>query len=97
MEWLLCRVILFRYGWIYAPVEIDETILKNIADLTSAKYFRATNSESLKDILTEIDKIEKKRIKDSTDIKASIPIPKRPLISTHYLFSFIINLGFNFI
>ena len=67
---------LLGMGGFYAPVEIDETILKNIADLTSAKYFRATNSESLKDILTEIDKIEKKRIKDSTDIKASIPIPK---------------------
>ena len=70
---------LFGIGKFYAPVEIDEAILKNIAELTKAKYFRATNSESLKDILTEIDKIEKKRIKDSTDIKASIPIPKNLL------------------
>lgn len=67
---------LLGMGGFYAPVEIDEIILKKIADLTSAKYFRATNSESLKDILTEIDKIEKKRIKESKDIKASIPIPK---------------------
>ena len=42
-------------------VEIDEPMLKQIAKLTDAKYFRATNNQKLREIYKEIDKLEKSR------------------------------------
>lgn len=44
------------------PVEIDEETLQEIADITDGKYFRATNNEKLRQIYTEIDKLEKSKI-----------------------------------
>ena len=41
------------------PVEIDETTLKSIADITNGKYYRATSKESLGEIYGEIDKLER--------------------------------------
>jgi len=43
-------------------VEIDEEILQNISALTGGSYFRASNGQELKDIYTEIDKLEKSKI-----------------------------------
>lgn len=40
-------------------VFIDEQTLKDIATLTAGKYFRATDSEALEAIYTEIDRLEK--------------------------------------
>ena len=51
---------LFGSGISYSLVEIDEGILKEISDKTGGRYFRATDSESLQNIVAEIDKIEKK-------------------------------------
>ncbi|MEN8776117.1 MAG: VWA domain-containing protein [Polaribacter sp.] len=45
-------------------VEIDETLLKEIATETEGKYFRATDNESLKEIYDEIDKLEKTKIEE---------------------------------
>ena len=47
----------FQYGRV--QVEIDEDLLKEIADVTGGKYFRATNNEKLKEIYGEINKLEK--------------------------------------
>ena len=44
------------------PVEIDENLLKQIAQTTGGKYFRATNNRKLQEIYTEIDKLEKTRV-----------------------------------
>src|SRR5476651_521009 len=44
------------------PVDIDEGTLKQIADVTGGKYFRATNNTSLKGIYEKIDKLEKAKI-----------------------------------
>lgn len=41
------------------PVDIDEDILTDIANLTGGRYFRAVDNESLSDIYHEIDKLEK--------------------------------------
>lgn len=41
------------------PVVIDENTLTQIAEKTGGKYFRASNKNMLKDIFTEIDKLEK--------------------------------------
>lgn len=43
-------------------VEIDEPVLKQIAEMTNGKYFRATNNDKLREIYKEIDKLEKTKI-----------------------------------
>jgi Ca-activated chloride channel family protein len=41
------------------PVDIDEDTLKKIATTTGGRYFRATDTESLREVYTEIDRSEK--------------------------------------
>lgn len=43
-------------------VEIDEALLKEIADLTGGRYFRAVDNTSLQQVYSEIDKLEKSKI-----------------------------------
>ena len=42
-------------------VEIDENLLKNIAETTGGRYFRATDNTKLSEIYSEINKMEKPR------------------------------------
>ena len=42
-------------------VEIDEDLLKGIAETTGGRYFRATDNTKLSEIYSEIDKMEKAR------------------------------------
>ncbi len=44
------------------PVEIDEAILKEIAQTTGGRYFRATDNDKLIQVYGEIDKLEKSKI-----------------------------------
>lgn len=44
------------------PVNIDEAILKEVANTTDGKYFRATSNTSLQNVYHEIDKLEKSKI-----------------------------------
>ncbi|MDP2059131.1 MAG: VWA domain-containing protein [Flavobacteriaceae bacterium] len=46
------------------PVEIDEVLLKEIADKTGGKYFRATDNKKLEEIYDEINKLEKTEIEE---------------------------------
>ncbi len=48
------------------PVEIDEKMLRSVADKTGGKYFRATNKQALQDIYEEIGNLEKTRIEERT-------------------------------
>ncbi len=48
------------------PVEIDETLLDQVAQQTGGRYFRATNRQSLQNIYDEIDKLEKTEIEVNT-------------------------------
>jgi Ca-activated chloride channel family protein len=41
------------------PVDIDEDTLKEVASTTGARYFRATDTKSLRDVYAEIDQTEK--------------------------------------
>ncbi|MBQ6014736.1 MAG: VWA domain-containing protein [Bacteroidales bacterium] len=43
------------------PVEIDEDLLKNIAESTGGRYFRATDNTKLAEIYSEINQMEKVR------------------------------------
>lgn len=54
----------FPYGdqIINVPVEIDENTLRNIAEITNGKYYRATSKESLSEIYSEIDKLERTKL-----------------------------------
>jgi Ca-activated chloride channel family protein len=47
-----------------APVEIDEKLLKFIAEETSGQYFRATDNEKLASIYDEINKLEKTEVEE---------------------------------
>lgn len=55
-----------RGNFIYQnqPVDIDEDLLKKIADETGGKYFRATDNDKLREIYSEIDKLEKTKLKE---------------------------------
>jgi Ca-activated chloride channel family protein len=44
------------------PVEIDEPLMTEIASLTGGRYFRATDSESLRHIFQEINRLEKSTV-----------------------------------
>ncbi len=52
----------FQYGRV--QVEIDEGLLKEIADVTGGKYFRATDNKKLEEIYNEINKLEKTEIEE---------------------------------
>ena len=45
-------------------VEIDEDLLRHIADSTGGEYFRATDNESLEEIYSQIDQLEKTEINE---------------------------------
>ena len=62
-----------------APVEIDENTLQNIASITGGKYFRATDESALKAIYKEIDKLEKRKIKD-TQYNSEPPYSPAPFV-----------------
>jgi Ca-activated chloride channel homolog len=47
-----------------AQFDLDEDTLKKIADMTGAKYFRAADTASLRNIYAEIDKLEKTKIEE---------------------------------
>ncbi len=52
----------FRYGM--REVEIDESLLKSIAETTGGQYFRATDNEKLEAIYEEINKLEKTEVEE---------------------------------
>ena len=52
----------FQYGM--TKVEIDEKLLRSIADMTGGQYFRATDNEKLKQIYSVINKLEKTEIEE---------------------------------
>ena len=53
---------IFGKRYVSMPVEIDEGLLQNIANQTDGRYFRATDTEKLRDIYQEINEMEKTKI-----------------------------------
>lgn len=49
-------------GYRNVPVEIDEELLQKIAEATGGQYFRATDTDSLRNIYQQIDKMEKRAV-----------------------------------
>lgn len=52
----------------YVDVKIDEELLQQVAGMTEGRYFRATSNAKLREIYSEIDKLEKSKI-DVTEIE----------------------------
>ena len=48
-----------------AEVKIDEPILREIAQTTGGKYFRATSNQSLEEVYNEINQLEKTELKST--------------------------------
>jgi Ca-activated chloride channel family protein len=48
-----------RKAYVQEAVDIDEDTLKKIADKTGGKYYRADNTQALRKIYSEIDRLEK--------------------------------------
>lgn len=46
------------------PVEIDEELMQNIANVTGGQYFRADNNKKLEAIYDEINKLEKTEVEE---------------------------------
>ncbi len=53
---------LFGKRYVRMPVQIDEDVLKRVAQITGGRYFRATNKSGLEQIFREIDQLEKTKI-----------------------------------
>lgn len=71
---------------------LDEGTLKQIANITSARYFRATDTQSLTRIYTEIDQFEKTKFKnintiDHKELAVYLLIPTALLLGIEILLS----------
>jgi len=53
---------LFGKRYVQIKVDVDDSTLTKIADITKGKYFRATDLESLKETYSEIDELEKTKV-----------------------------------
>ncbi|MEW6014462.1 MAG: VWA domain-containing protein [Candidatus Zixiibacteriota bacterium] len=60
---------IFGKRYVYLPNEIDEDVLREIAAKTGGKYFRARSEKELEAIYSEIDQLEKTKIKVSQYIQ----------------------------
>lgn len=54
--------MLFGKRYQYVMSNLDETVLRKIAELTGGRYFRATSNEALARIYAEIDKLERSEV-----------------------------------
>ncbi len=82
------------FGDMKIPVrgDVDAKTLKAIADATGGKFFSAQDGGALRNIYTEIDRLEKSNIKtidytDYTELFAPIAYTSLALLGLHVLFS----------
>ena len=66
----------FGQKMLMQKVAIDEDSLKKIAEQTGGRYFRATDSDSLKQIYAQIDSLEKSEVKwiDHSEYRELFPL-----------------------
>jgi Ca-activated chloride channel family protein len=60
---------IFGKRYVYQPSRIDETGLRQIADQTKGKFYRARSGKELEDIYTTIDQLEKTEVKTTAHIQ----------------------------
>jgi Ca-activated chloride channel family protein len=61
----------FGKRYVMMPVEVDEGTLKQIADITGGRYFRATDAGALESIYREIDAMEKTKVETKSYVDYS--------------------------
>jgi len=70
--------------------DVDEKTLKEIAEITGGKYFRAVDGKALRDVYAEIDRLEKSNVKtvdytDYTELFAPVAACSLGLLCLHAL------------
>ncbi len=70
---------IFGKRYVYQPTKINEPMLREIAEKTGGRYYRARSGEELNQIYTSIDQLEK------TEIKVSSHVQYRELFPTFTL------------
>ena len=60
---------IFGKRYVYQPTKIDEKTLKEIAERTNGKYFRARSGEELEQIYEEIDQLEKTEVEIASHVQ----------------------------
>jgi len=73
---------IFGKRYVYQPTKIDETTLKEIAERTQGKYFRARSGKELEEIYGIIDEMEKTEIEVAEHVRYT------------ELFYYLLHLGF---
>lgn len=58
-------------SFVQAKVEIDEEMLRRIAEQTGGRYFRATDNTKLAEIYAEINRLEKTKVEIENFVKYS--------------------------
>jgi Ca-activated chloride channel family protein len=53
----------FGPRYVFQPVDLDETTLRSIADITDGRYFRATDARTLEEIFQRINEMETTEVK----------------------------------
>ena len=54
---------IFGQRTVYQQMDLDEKTLQNIASITGSSYYRATDTEKLREIYGEIDRLETTEVK----------------------------------
>src|SRR2546430_4321402 len=62
------------------PVEIDEPLMTEIARMTGGRYFRATDTQSLRHVFDEINRLEKETVEQVVyrRFDEAYPVPPAP-------------------
>ncbi len=60
---------IFGKRYVYQPTKIDEKTLREIAERTGGKYYRAKSGEELEEIYSTIDQLEKTEIKIASHVQ----------------------------
>jgi Ca-activated chloride channel family protein len=72
-------------GYQQVQAEFDEEMLKQIASMTGASYYRATDTQSLESIFSEIDQLEKSQVEAQTLVEYKDFFPWLVLAGTGFL------------
>jgi len=80
------------YIFDFIPVEIDEEMLTQIAEMTDGEYFRATDNKTLSNIYNKIAKLEKTRFEgQNSEKKEELFLPYAILAFILLLFEFLLR------
>jgi len=84
-----------KFIYDYVEVKIDEKTLTDIAEMTGGQYFRATDNNSLKEIYSEINDLERTKLDSITFNTKNEEFWKFSLIALFlYVLSFVLKISY---